>query len=335
MEVGFPIIPRLNAMLPFPPLTIGLRRRLFPDAPIVGNIDFTLNPKVPSVGISLIRPNIGTRGDLITLGWSFGFDLRLFGGGPRLHGTSKVAFRRYSTALEVGLQYTLAGLIGQVTGEWESESGDTGVAATMGSSAHGVFLRLNMRHLGQTLVMPIFFSSEFSGGLVILASALPAAAYVIGDYFVLRSRREKRRAALRYNLLRMRDDFVSERQREASEAISLMTDTARRITQAERDRDGLVILEASYFPLDENGDIIKDLEVDVSCPLQALVQNGQLFVPGGRPKSALRGFYDPLPDCKKRLAVRYDFRSCAHYAEFQDLATIVLPLESHLVEAQT
>ncbi len=202
-------------MLPFPPLTIGLRRQLFPDAPIVGNIDFTLNPKVPSVGISIIRPNIGTKGDLITLGWSFGFDLRLFGGGPRLHGTSKVAFRRYSTALEVGLQYTLAGLIGQVTGEWESESGDTGVAATMGSSAHGVFLRLkyvatiivrtkltfgatrprSMRHLGQTLVMPIFFSSEFSGGLVILASALPAAAYAIGDYFVLRSRREKRRAA--------------------------------------------------------------------------------------------------------------------------------------------
>lgn len=114
------------------------------------------------------------------------------------------------------------------------------------------------------------------------------------------------RQSRRHALLRMRDDFVSERQREAAEAISVMADTARRITQAERDRDGksinlllacvqvinsiistmsgLVILEASYFPLDESGDIVKDLEVDVSCPLQALVQNGQLFVPGGRPK---------------------------------------------------
>jgi len=335
VELGFPIIPRLDAMFPFPPLTIGLRRRLFSDAPIVGNLDFTLNPKVPSVGINIIRPNVAKKGDLVTLGWSIGSDLRLFGGGPRLHGTSRVNLRQYGTALEVGLQYTLLGLIGQVTGEWESESGESGVGATVGSSAHGVFLRLNMRHLGQTLVMPIFFSSEFSGGLMILASALPTAAYVIGDYFVLRSRREKRRVARRHALLRMRDDFVSDRQREASDAVALMTEPARRITQAERDRDGLVILEASYFPLDESGDIVKDLEVDVACPLQALVQNGQLFVPGGRPKSALRGFYDPLPDCKKRLAVRYDFRGRSHYAEFQDLAPIVLPLESHLVEVRT
>lgn len=142
MEIGFPIIPRLNAMLPFPPLTIALRRRLFSDAPIIGNLDFALNPKVPSVGINVVRPNIGQKGDLFTLGWSCGFDLRLFGGGPRLHGTSRVAFRQQSTAVEVGLQYSLLGLIGQVTGEWESESGDTGVAATVGSSAHGVFLRL-------------------------------------------------------------------------------------------------------------------------------------------------------------------------------------------------
>ena len=142
VEVGFSIIPRLNALLPFPPLTIALRRRLFADAPIVGSLEFALNRKVPSVGISFARPNIGNKGDLFTLGWTCGFDLKLFGGGPRIHGSSRVAFEQHGTAVEVGLQSTLMGLMGQVTGEWESESGDTGVSATVGCSVQGVFLRL-------------------------------------------------------------------------------------------------------------------------------------------------------------------------------------------------
>lgn len=131
-------------MLPFPPLTLALRRQLFADAPIIGNLDFSLNRKIPSVGIGIARPNIGKKGDVFTLGWTCGFDLKLFGGGPRIHGSSRVAFQQHSTAVEVGLQYTLMGLAGQVTGEWESESGDTGIGATVGSSVQGVYLRLKL-----------------------------------------------------------------------------------------------------------------------------------------------------------------------------------------------
>lgn len=42
----------------------------------------------------------------------------------------------------------------------------------------------------------------------------------------------------------------------------------------------------------------------------------------------LRGFYDLLPECRKRLSVRYTFRGRPHYAEVGDRAALVLPLES-------
>ena len=47
---------------------------------------------------------------------------------------------------------------------------------------------------------------------------------------------------------------------------------------------GLIILEATYFPLEDNGQPLPNLGLDVTIPLQALVQKSQLFVPAGRPK---------------------------------------------------
>ena len=92
-----------------------------------------------------------------------------------------------------------------------------------------------------------------------------------------------------------------------------MKETARRVTQAERDRDGtiffyhlsiplkasntslgLVILEVSYYPHEGNGDAIRELAVDVTTPVQALVHNGQLYIPGGRPKVRLSLYGLPL-----------------------------------------
>lgn len=45
-------------------------------------------------------------------------------------------------------------------------------------------------------------------------------------------------------------------------------------------------------------------------------------------QTILRGFYDPLESCAKRLSIRYEFRGREHYAEFGDSAPVLLPLES-------
>lgn len=47
---------------------------------------------------------------------------------------------------------------------------------------------------------------------------------------------------------------------------------------------GLVIVEAKYGPKDDEGDATKGLVLDVTIPLQALVNNSQLYIPGGRSK---------------------------------------------------
>jgi hypothetical protein len=51
---------------------------------------------------------------------------------------------------------------------------------------------------------------------------------------------------------------------------------------------GLIINEAIYLPLDQNGEPITDLGVNVTDVLQALVHNGQVFIPGNRPKVRMR-----------------------------------------------
>ena len=47
---------------------------------------------------------------------------------------------------------------------------------------------------------------------------------------------------------------------------------------------GLVIVGARYGPKEYDDDAVKGLDIDVTIPLQALVNNSQLYIPGGRSK---------------------------------------------------
>jgi len=79
-------------------------------------------------------------------------------------------------------------------------------------------------------------------------------------------------------------------------------------------------------------------------PIQALVHNSQVYVPGHRTKvvtipllsksvvhvtlqAGIQGFYDPAPTSPKSLRVRYLFRGRQHYAEIPDCIPVVLPLQ--------
>ena len=48
-------------------------------------------------------------------------------------------------------------------------------------------------------------------------------------------------------------------------------------------RPGLIILEATYCPI-EKDDRVSDLTQDVTIPVQALVRNSQLLIPGNQSK---------------------------------------------------
>jgi DnaJ family protein C protein 11 len=108
-------------------------------------------------------------------------------------------------------------------------------------------------------------------------------------------------------------------------------------------RQGLVILSATYGPECRN------VAMDVTVPVQALVHNSQVYVPGHRTKvvtfvfsigcatvhmvlqAGIQGFYDPAPTSPKSLRVRYLFGDRPHYVEIPDYVPVVLPMRGLFV----
>jgi hypothetical protein len=104
---------------------------------------------------------------------------------------------------------------------------------------------------------------------------------------------------------RARKELLEERsniRREIEEMTLLLRETARKHTHAEKNKEGmctrlmvrlaelnehrfegLVVLEASYGPMDSDPEA-RDLAVDVTVAIQALVHKSQLYIPGHRSK---------------------------------------------------
>lgn len=73
---------------------------------------------------------------------------------------------------------------------------------------------------------------------------------------------------------------------------------AASLAAKEKERGGLVILSAQYGPasaFSAKGVADDDAVIDVTIPLQALVQNSKLYIPGGRNKFNLMGFWVSPP----------------------------------------
>src|SRR6185312_2620118 len=83
-------------------------------------------------------------------------------------------------------------------------------------------------------------------------------------------------------------DLISTRKREAEESQRLLRPTVERKIASEREKDGLIIVEALYGNLRIlNDGITKENEgevFDVTVAVQALVHDSQLVIPGGRSK---------------------------------------------------
>lgn len=200
----------------------------------------------------------------------------------------------------------------------------------IGLNAAGVELTLNLSYLGQRLMLPIMLSENPDTTLACLVATLPSAAFMLAYHVILQPRRRKQRAEF-YRLARK--ELLEERSnihREIEETTLLLRETARKHTHAEKSKEGLVVLEALYGTTEPDPEA-RDLVVDVTVAIQALVHKSQLYIPGHRAKSGLQGFYDPAPSCAKSLRIRYTFGGRAHYCEIPDYKPVVLPLGDHLV----
>lgn len=73
-----------------------------------------------------------------------------------------------------------------------------------------------------------------------------------------------------------------------------MGKNASSLAAKEKERGGLVVLSAQYGPataFSPKGVSDDEAVIDVTIPLQALVQNSKLYIPGGRNKFNLMGFW--------------------------------------------
>ena len=78
--------------------------------------------------------------------------------------------------------------------------------------------------------------------------------------------------------------------------------------EAEEKKKGLVIVNGAYGQLQDNTGPLTtlngDATIDVTIPLQCMVEDSTLIIPAGESKSWLAGFYDPCIGDPKQLRVR-------------------------------
>lgn len=89
-------------------------------------------------------------------------------------------------------------------------------------------------------------------------------------------------------------EYIAQKKQEAENAVLLMGRNVSSLAAKEKERGGLVVLSAQYGPssaFSSKGVKQDEAVIDVTIPIQALVQNSKLYIPGGRNKFNLMGFW--------------------------------------------
>eukprot|EP00457_Paulinella_chromatophora_P010820 gb/GEZN01010936.1/.p1 GENE.gb/GEZN01010936.1/~~gb/GEZN01010936.1/.p1 ORF type:complete len:382 (-),score=80.65 gb/GEZN01010936.1/:53-1159(-) len=114
---------------------------------------------------------------------------------------------------------------------------------------------------------------------------------------------------------------------------SLMEREVEEVRERERERRGLIILEAKYGLLDPDPQDPEGPFIDVTVPVQCKVEDAKLELQQGS-KFWLEGFYDPTAGKAERMLdfyVRYEFLGRNHEVVYDDEEEVRIPLQGHLV----
>lgn len=223
----------------------------------------------------------------------------------------------------------------------------------------GLVVSVSWNRLGQSINVPIAVCplDLVNADVITAAIAIPWAIYTAFHYGVIQPQVKRRHkeafSEKRKELTRLTRDRKAESRRD----IELMTARVNRRQEVERERDGLIVLEATYGVLqrsrrDETTMSRKTTaSIDVTIPVAALVQNSHLIIARGVNKvsfilcswapimlvadtttqSQILGFYDPAPLKSKALRIRYQFEGREHFSEVKDDETLTCPRESHML----
>jgi DnaJ family protein C protein 11 len=163
-----------------------------------------------------------------------------------------------------------------------------------------VMLKLFISRLGQKLSVPIQLAHYNNPYVVFCSAVLPTAGYAALYHYYILPRKQARIAGRVRELQREHADYTAQKRGEALEAQLAMERVVETRVATERRRNGLIILDAKYGRADaftprgyreataeDGGPAV----VDVTVALQMLVADSRLYIPAGRAKHGLNGFY--------------------------------------------
>lgn len=206
---------------------------------------------------------------------------------------------------------------------------------------HGVFVTPGFTRHGQTFSVPVMVNhipTLQSGLIAVLA---PMAIGLVLEAIILEPRRRKKRLAQEEKRRKQKEAQVTAAKARAEADCRLMADEVMRKREFEEDKGGLVILQAFYGRHPDAAEENLDLDdadeersdrVDVTLPVQYMIQNSQLQISSGNSKAAFIGFYDPIPDEDKWIEIVYLYRHKTHRVLAYDLDALRLPLKSHQMD---
>jgi len=206
---------------------------------------------------------------------------------------------------------------------------------------HGVFVAAGFTRHGQYFGVPVMLSHLPALKPALIAMVAPFALAFIIEAILLEPRRRRKRLAQEEKRRKQQEQQIAAAKARAQADCRLMADEVNRKREAEEVKGGLVILQAFYgrhpemaaeFEMEDADDEELSCRVDVTLPLQYMVQNSQLQIPSGTTKSALIGFYDPIPDEEKWIEVVYLYKHKTHRVLVADHDSLRMPLKSHQMD---
>ncbi|KAL4903390.1 hypothetical protein BDW74DRAFT_156288 [Aspergillus multicolor] len=200
----------------------------------------------------------------------------------------------------------------------------------------GLIMSLSWARLGQRIKLPIAICAmdSVTADSATLAVLLPWLTYCAVEFGFIRPRERRNRRKLLAKRQRKLRQQVPQKRLESAQAIDLMADQVRRRQEKEYSRGGLVITKAEYghYPSKRKADT-EPAVTDVTIPVAALVDHGQLNISKKTAKFHILGFHDPAPLQPKTLKIWYQYHGKEHYVEATDAEEVNCPKRPHLVAA--
>ena len=221
--------------------------------------------------------------------------------------------------------------------------------------------KLKLTRFAQSLSVPILLSEEFSFSVLFYMGILPSIGVVLVDEYIYQPMRIRAKQDRLKRLRAQLGEETRQKRVDAVQAQQVMQAAYARNVEEERQKGGIVIMDAFYGYFEElGGDVLSEVDlkalidrlhsstqgeeetidgeaemewIDVKVPMQMLVQpqNSTISMPPMRSKRDLIGFCDPCPWRKnnKYLVVRYLFRGRVHQVIVRDSEALVLPQHAH------